>query len=206
MAVGVAIAGMVQSQRASRQAKRATAQGVEAQRLTSEEEIRRKKYAHKRDISDIEAEMAGMGIEDPSLRREGTDTRFDTEISSLEKTIAEKEQFNKELSGKGYYATRANRYGNTRFKSIGEDTSKLAELKERRKTEVIPWDTKQGGMFAKYLAEKEKVHYDEINWMKKTGLSQVASIQTKGKSAQLQAQSQMVSSFGKLGTAAGWWT
>ena len=213
MATGIAIAGVVlggasysQGRKAAKTAAGATALSAEQQKQVTAEEIRRQEYTHARDISSIEAEIAGMGISSTGegLRGERAATPYDARIAELEGDVIPSI---KEESEAWEFTWDS---GMTRLSDIAGRSEKSAEeledLKYKQSREKgAPWSP-EGGMFSEYLMEKERVHISEIAWMKKTGLSAVASIAAEGQSAQAAARQIQISGLSQIASsAANWW-
>jgi len=207
MATGVAIVGAVvsysQSRKAGTEARRATALSIEQQEQVTAEEIRRQEYTFERDISSIEAEVAGMGISatGEGLRGTRTITPYDSRIAELEGEILPATR--NELSDwDGGSVVRLDEIA----KDIKSESEELEDLKYKQSREkVAPWNP-DSGIFSEYLMERERVHVSEIAWMKKTGLSAVASISAEGRSAQIQTRAMQTAAIGQLAKAgANWW-
>ena len=206
-AVGMGLVGLSEADKAKKEAGKATALSIKQQKQVTEEEIRRQEYTHMRDISSIEAEIAASGISSVGEGLRGaekrTETSVDSGISVLEAEVADlKSQV------ESYEFTFRDR-GETLQKIAIELEPKLEELerlKSQQSSELsMSWNPK-GGIFAEYLSERERVHFSEIAWMRKTGLSAVASISAEGQSAQARARAMQITSIGQITTgAANWW-
>lgn len=217
MAVGAAIAGVGLGLKGAKEARRgrqqAAAAGAKAeaqQRETTEEEIRRQEYTHKRDIASIEAEIAAGGISDVGALRQPKKTKstFDksiatakSEIAGLHKKIAaeEKRVDDEELGWVSKGGIRSME------SEIDKKYESLEAMQAARKGELaVPWEGKTG-IFGQYLAEKERVHLSEIDWMRKTGLSGVESIRARTQSALSAARSQETAAFSKIVSSGAAW-
>lgn len=237
MAIGAAIVGVVQGARAAKEAKRgrqaAALAGVTAEeqkKATTAEEIRRQKYTFERDTASIEAAMAAGGLSDPKLRKDaGTPTGYEGELATAKSELATfkkagltgvlKEGGIKPVESNidtgGWGSNRRDFMRGAMLKSrelTDEKEGKIAELQLKHDTEMAtPW-SKEGGMFAQYMRERQDVQEKEIQWMERTGLSAVKSIQANTQSAirtargqEMQAYGDMASSFATMGQKAGWW-
>jgi len=228
MAVGAftAVVGFAGARSAKRSARAATALSAAQQRQTTDETIRRQEYTHERDISDIEAEIAASGMSSTGAGLRGGEKRttssFDTEISNLEAEM----EGQTSAFGAGFglsssfgrsddddddddddedSATRV-REAQERSIEYQDNADKLESLKIQRQQELdLPWNP-EGGMFSEYLTERGRVQISEIEWMRRTGLSNLASIYAEGQSAQAAARAAGTGYLTKLvGAAANWW-
>lgn len=204
--VGLGLAGLGESRKARKASQAATTLSIEQQKETTAEEIRRQEYTHKRDISSIEAEIAASGLsstEDGLRGGKRTITSIDPVISTMESEIAD-------IDAKvNAYEFTYSDGGKTLIKLAIDRGNKLKELeslKEQQTGELdAPWNP-EGGIFSEYLIESERVHLSEISWMRKTGLSTVASIAATGESARLAARQAEISSYAQITqSAANWW-
>lgn len=219
-----AVVGISQAQSAKKAARRQTALAAEQQKATTDEEIRRQKYTHRRNISSIEAEIAAGGLSSTGKGLRGgkrTTTSVDQEIIDLQAQMDEQTNiFGDQATAMYGISTRltsddpdedydsASDIRERQERSVEYQNSKerLESLKKQQTEELaLPWNP-EGGIFAEYLGERESVHISEIEWMRRTGLSSVASIMAQGQSAAsaAQAQSNMYLAKG-ISSAANWW-
>ena len=214
-AIGIA-QSFSSSKRAGRQAREATALSVKQQEQTVAEEIRRQQYTHRRDISSIEAEVAGAGISstgkglrvDEKRTTTSVDAKYDEALDFYNQVEAEYERNKAEFESDVDYSTGGGQYSPDRRLTSDRimASERLEDLKRQRDYELdLPWNP-EGGIFSTYLTEREKVHFEEIAWMRKTGLTSVASITAEGQSAQAQARAMQVGyATSLISSAADWW-
>ena len=223
MATGAAIAGVGLGIMGARSAKRASGEAAEARdlsakqiRQTTDEEIRRKEYTYGRDISSIEAEIAAAGISATGEGLRGgearTVTSVDDEFNRLTSQVAELQKKRDdevaaiEADEDSDFMSRglARRFGTG--KEIEETSEKLTAVTEQRDAEISSSWNVDGGIFAEYLSERERVHFSEISWMKKTGLSSVRASMAEGSAAVRAAEAQRTRSYGQIiQSGANWW-
>ena len=212
--------GLVQSytssKRAGKQAAAATALTVKQQQQTTDEEIRRQQYAHTRDISSIEAEIAGAGISSTGegLRSKekrtttSVDAKYNEAVAFADRVESQYNAEKEEYESDSDYNTGGSQYNPSRRLAGDRITSaeRVEELKRQRDYELdVQWNP-DGGIFSTYLAERDKVNFEEINWMRKTGLSTVASTRAEGQSVQSAARAMQTQYITQLASsAANWW-
>lgn len=210
-----ALAGMSSANRARKDAQAATALNAKQLQQTTDEEIRRQQYTHKRDIASIEAEIAGIGVSSTGagLRAGGrTTTSVDADVSSIEGEIAAiKKEAEDERAKKAATSYDGEIKDEPMFTAaltakLEEKNDKLEALKKQQQAELdIPWN-EDGGIFAEYLSERERVNISEIAWMETTGLSSVKSTLAEGRMASSAASAKATQyAFQAASYGAEWW-
>lgn len=198
-AAGFGVVSLIQGRKASKAASAATAKSEEQQRELSAEERRRKQYAHTREMAQMRAELAGSGLAEtagPANLMQKTKKNAGAAAPAGGGLIRSRKMgmfMRNVLPGRG---------GRPGLFGISGAIAGIA--KQVPQYEYTP--VEGGGTFSQYFAEKERVHQEEMAWMKRTGLSGIESTRLQGKAAQYTARADAIRGAGQIATGVyDWW-
>lgn len=194
---GVAVGGLILGNKARGKAEDAAAKSEEQQREMSAEERRRKSYQHRREMASMAAELAASGLAETSGSLYKSKEQLDAEKAAV-RPVGRTSPMMKVV---------------TPFTMNREETvldrllkvSKATQPYSGKVNKITPYN-ENGGTFAQYFAEKDRVHRREIEWMRRTGLSGIESTRLEGQAAKYTATADMLQNAGKVATEFyDWW-